>query len=327
MKNILILSFFLFLNTTVFSQSIFEENGNFGIKDQNGSVILEADYEQILKTKYRSVFLLVQPNLEYLGKPLNHHVEQLADIKFWDSSSSRLMDYPKEQFKFLPSKKYGAIQVGLKNIILPCQFSAIIYYRRFIGDDTGGINKHYFFVENQNEYTLFQNGVKVDSVSFDSHLLDPQGCWFRRNGKWNFYNEYLNKTTAEGYDKIEVEEEIMTDVDKNPISEEPTAWGSTFYKGKRYVVENEKGKQYLHSIKGSTFPEEYFVGKRAEPNGNWMMKTPKGKYGICDAGFSYWLILPKYDKLNHQKDNIYLFQKGGIAGEISTETGEESIKK
>ncbi len=219
--------------------------------------------------------------------------------------------YPLERFEFLPSKKYGAIRVDWESTVLPCEFSAIIYHRKYIGDDTGGTEKHYFFVMKDNEYTLFQNGAKVDSVSFDSHLLDLQGFWFRKSGKWSFYNEYLEKTTSEGYDKIEEEAKIMADSYKNPISEEPTAWGSTFYKGKQYMVENNKGKQYLRSIKGDVFPKEYSLGKRKEPNGNWMIKTPKGKYGVSDSYLTRWLIEPNYTKLKWVGEGKYEALRNG----------------
>ncbi len=86
MKKILVLSLFLYSNVIVFSQSIFEKEGKFGIKGKSGSVILEADYERILKTESNAVFLLVQPNPDYSGKTENHDAEQLADIRFWGSS-------------------------------------------------------------------------------------------------------------------------------------------------------------------------------------------------------------------------------------------------
>ncbi len=336
MKEILILSLFLCFNVTVFSQSIFEENGKFGLV-YKGDTVLKAEYESILKTKNSHTFLLVQPNSGYKGEELNHEPNQVADLRFWSSSENR--DYAKKQFDFLPSKKYGLFsRANSEKVLLPCEFSKLIFHlvyttNKFKYREHGEeffIKEGYkvlVFARSEDDYTLYYKGKEIDDISFDAFSIDPRGLWFANNGRWYFFDYHIKRKPLVTYSKILKDTLILADENGNRIYSEPTDWGSSWYSGNRYLIENEHGKRYFHSIKYNTFPKEYFVGKRQEPNGNWMMKTPNGKYGVCNSDFSYWKIEPKYEKLTYRKERTYDFERNGVKGEISAETGEESVKE
>ncbi len=340
MKKYLFLLLFLSPIFSGNSQSIFEKDSKFGVRNLNGETVLPAVFHQILNIDYGR-FLLVQVDYENLGekKDPKHAFNQDVNLQFWNSNQNANWEgsnFPQRQFPFFPNLKYGIFEAGkLDSIVVPCEFSAIISEWNPDGDMSAKTSNYIYFVRDSSKYSLLgketietksdsirQNKVKSNSIQFSDFQLDPQGYWLGNSVgeslKWHFYNKSLQLQSDSGYSEVKFLQSIVTDNNGNLMRQRPNNMAEKFQTGSIYLVGDSTGYYFFNSVKKTNFPNQPFK-KYSETKAGWLVEMQNGKFGIMDSNYQFWLLEPRYKVLRHKKRNKYIFEKDGNSGEISVE--------
>ena len=280
MKKLALLFLLLSVYQLTVAQTVIEKNGKYGIQNENGSMLLPANYFQIIPLD-NGAFLLCQENPAYNGVAgiAKHKVEPIG---ISTTSLSISCSNKSSDFSFNPNLRYGLS--GDSDIFLPAKYQEV----RIVDEGEMILVKmdgKYYGINNKNNKPIKKSEMSELCVLPDGMIVKNEGKY----GIMTFDFKYKHKPI---YDEIkQIKEEVLL-LTKGADKILVTTWGMDFVDVKPFqeIYPDSIGESALIKRNGKYGVIEIYEGNEEVPviyssvepiELESMLKASKdGKYGL-----------------------------------------------
>lgn len=270
----------------VWGQSIFEKNGKFGLKNEDGTMLLKADYLQIIPIS-GTYYLFCQQAPSYRGTGVAKHDVPENGIPATDLYSECGKNMP---FQFDPNLRYGLYYDD--QVVLAAQYQEIHF----------AMNEDAIIVKQEGEFYAYDKAKnKLNKKTKSSSLCavpgEGEGSFiFRKNGKYGVFDQNFKAVVKPMYDRIE----LLSSNTQNSIYAlysgdgmvlaDPAIWHFLITKNIQEIeIDTVRGEAVIVR-NGSYGLIEIYEGNEIIPTkyeaverlsfGDWIVLKKNGKYGI-----------------------------------------------
>ncbi len=295
MKNLLFTLLAIFSIQPIFSQTVFETEGKYGLKDEiDNSIILKAEYDQIIGDG--EAWILCKFNPKYKGaNPKQLHDSEKIKAKLDNDKLSvwNLIEFAPEKkiFSFLPNMRYGFLQ-DISEKPIPAEFEAVQFIfptEEFLVKKEGS----YY------QYNPFKRKLSKKTRADKLNLVDSEFFIFERDGKWGMMEYDFSTEIDPKYDSVKFIDDLRA---------------FQFFRNGEFQFLDKYDRGKLRP----TEPLQAFRTKNSDGFERMLLAKQNGNWGLLDIYADLWSIKPTYEELRFSasKDNFFAKKEGkwGIIG-------------
>ncbi len=293
MKNLLFTLLAIFSIQPVFSQTVFETEGKYGLKDEiDNSIILKAEYDQIIGDG--EAWILCKFNPKYKGanpKQLHDSDKIKAKLDKDKLSVSNLIEFAPEKkiFSFLPNMRYGFLQ-NISEKPIPAEFESVQFVfpiEEFIVKKEGS----YY------QYNPFKRKLSKKTRADKLNLVDSEFFIFERDGKWGMMEYDFSTEIDPKYDSVKYIDDLRA---------------FQFFRNGEFQFLDKYDRGKLRP----TEPLQAFRTKNSDGFERMLLAKQNGKWGLLDIYSDLWSIKPTYEELDFPHQKIISLPRRKANGEL-----------
>ena len=287
MRNSLYTLLCILLATHLSAQTIFEQNGKFGLKDLEGQEVVPATYTQIIDAR-DGYFLLCQAMTETTTL---HKLEELPKLPEDNNYTSRISLWDTAiAFPYRTDFRYGLYHKDWTKP-MPAIYEAVyvVQYAEAFAVKQDGT----YYLYNPDKHKL---NKKVSFQQFKP-IGSEMGAFIQKNGKWGKVSSFLTEEIKPIYEDVQ------------PVANADDLWA--LKKNGEFVFfdAQEEAITMSEPVEGYEFTvlKDRFFAKK---NGKWGVKT---------KNMDVWIIDPQFEGLQFYSQKTLIAKQNGKWGLIDAE--------